>query len=263
MVAMIGTAGWSIPSKDRHAFPADGSALERYASVFSAAEINSSFYRSHRPSTWTRWAASVPSRFRFAVKIPKAITHEAKLADTDALVSTFAQEVQPLGEKLAVLLVQLPPKLALDAEVAERFFDTLRGTLGARIACEPRNASWFTQEADELLDRLRVARVAADPALAAAAAVPGGWHGLSYWRLHGSPAMYRSPYTNEALDGYAAQLRATISEGRDAWCVFDNTAASAAAGDALSLMAKVQGAEGLQSYPKPSADRADNHPAEA
>jgi uncharacterized protein YecE (DUF72 family) len=236
----IGTAGWSISRRDVDAFPAAGTALERYSRVLSAVEVNSSFHRSHRPTTWAKWAESVPEQFRFAVKIPKTITHQAKLVDVDALVASFADEVQQLGGKLAVLLVQLPPKLALNAEVAKRFFETLSNAIDAEIACEPRNASWFDEDADSMLKALRVARVAADPAIGPAAGSPGGWRGLSYWRLHGSPKMYRSSYSDEALDMYAAQLEEAIGAGSEAWCVFDNTAASEATGNALSLSAKLQ-----------------------
>jgi uncharacterized protein YecE (DUF72 family) len=239
MDPVIGTAGWSIAGKAAERFPADGTALQRYCAVFRGVEINSSFHRPHRASTWARWAASVPEGFRFAVKVPKTITHQAKLVGAEALAEQFSEDVKPLGDKLAVLLVQLPPKLGFDADVAERFFTHLRGLSGAQIACEPRNASWFKAEADALLDGLRVARVAADPALSPVAAMPGGWRGLDYWRLHGSPAIYRSPYEEEALDAYAAQIRTARDAGREAWCMFDNTAGSEATGNALSLMAKL------------------------
>src|SRR4051812_24905356 len=147
MGVVIGTAGWSTARKDAAAFPAEGTALERYSRVFAGVEVNSSFHRTHRPSTWAKWAASVPEGFRFAVKIPKTITHQAKLVDADALTAQFARDVEPLGVKLAVLLVQLPPKLGLDARVAERFFTNLRGLIDAEIVCEPRNAAWFEKEA--------------------------------------------------------------------------------------------------------------------
>ena len=71
----VGTAGWALPVAFRDQFPADGSHLARYASVFGAVEINSSFYRAHLRSTYSRWAASVPEDFRFSVKMPKTITH--------------------------------------------------------------------------------------------------------------------------------------------------------------------------------------------
>lgn len=78
----------------------------------------------------------------------------------------------------------------------------------------------------------RVARVAADPARHPAAATPGGWKGLSYWRLHGSPQMYRSPYDEDALAAVAADVWAAPA---DAWCIFDNTTSGAAAANALRL----------------------------
>lgn len=230
----IGTAGWSIPRQYADAFPTEGTSLERYSARFSVAEINSSFHRPHRLSTWERWRDSVPASFRFSAKLPKRITHEKKLVDCSEELDSFAEQVAHLGEKLAVLLVQLPPKLAFDADIASAFLRQLRTRSSAQIACEPRHASWFTPAADALLDDLRVARVAADPAICADAAVPGGWKRLSYWRLHGSPAMYRSPYGDRVV-GYAKEIRAAAERDSDAWCIFDNTASSAAMGDALRL----------------------------
>jgi uncharacterized protein YecE (DUF72 family) len=234
-MATIGTAGWSIASAAAGAFPREGSALERYASVFAGVEINSSFHRSHRAATWARWEASVPADFRFAVKVPKAITHERKLSDCADLAQAFLDEIAPLGGKLAVLLLQLPPKLAFDAALAEGFLALLGKRTTVRIACEPRHPSWFEPEADALLARRKVARVAADPAVVPAAAAPGGWRGLAYWRLHGTPVMYRSAYGPERLAPCAEAIAAAEAEGADVWCMFDNTASSAATGDALEM----------------------------
>jgi uncharacterized protein YecE (DUF72 family) len=230
----IGTAGWSVPRAVADRFPADGTALERYASRFSVAEINSSFHRPHRPSTWQRWRDSVPDDFRFSVKLPKTVTHERKLVGCHDLLDEFMAQAGMLGDKLAVVLVQLPPKLAFEAPVARDFFEALHDRCPARLACEPRNAGWFTDEATALLAEQRVCRVAADPAVCAEAARPGGWRGLSYWRLHGSPRMYRSSYADR-IAGYARALRAEADE-RETWCIFDNTASSAAASDALALI---------------------------
>jgi uncharacterized protein YecE (DUF72 family) len=239
MKPIIGTAGWSIPSKDAERFPRDGTTLERYSQVFGGVEVNSSFYRSHRPSTWERWAASVPSEFRFAVKVPRTITHQANLIDTDALMTQFVSEVGELGTKLAILLVQLPPKLFFETPIAERFFMQLHETIDVAVVCEPRNPSWFTNEADATLRKLQVARVAADPALLPIAAMPGGWLGLAYWRLHGSPTIYRSPYGNKALNSYAAMIQHKLNKLSNVWCIFDNTAAFAATNNALSLAGKL------------------------
>ncbi len=140
MDVVIGTAGWSIASKSAAAFSTEGTALQRYAQIFAGVEINSSFHRSHRPSTWAKWADSVPDGFRFSVKIPKTITHQAKLVDVADLTCAFTEEIKPLGEKLAVLLVQLPPKLGFDAPSADRFFSDLRQRTAAAIASAGRPA---------------------------------------------------------------------------------------------------------------------------
>ena len=225
-------------ARRRGPFPGGGNSLERYSAVFTAAEINSSFHRPHRLSTWERWRDSVPDGFRFSVKLPKAITHQAKLMNCGDLLTAFLEQAQLLGVKLAVLLVQLPPKLEYDASVARAFFAELRARSTARIACEPRNISWFTSEIDEALADFQVARVAADPALNDEAGRPGGWPGLAYWRLHGSPVMYRSSYTDRIAE-FAEAIGASAASER--WCIFDNTASSAATADALALSSALGG----------------------
>lgn len=235
----VGTAGWTIGAEIREHFPTGGSALERYSSIFPVTEINSSFHRPHRHSTWERWRDSTPQDFRFSVKIPKEISHQRKLVGCDEFLTRFLEQVACLGEKLAVLLLQLPPKLEFNAEVARGFLTSLAQATRAKIVCEPRNATWFAKDADTLLERLEVARVAADPARSAIAAFPGGWRGVSYWRLHGSPVVYRSSYIDR-IDDYASQLQHEAAEGRDVWCIFDNTASSAATGDAILLSEALQ-----------------------
>lgn len=239
MTSVIGTAGWSIPASDRASFPDIGTSLQRYASLMRGVEVNSSFHRPHRQSTWVRWADSVPEDFRFAAKMPKTISHGLRLRDAAAPLERFLDEVSGLGSKLAVLLLQLPPSLAFDEATASRFLDDLTartdGRTDARVVCEPRHASWFEADADTLLVEHAVARVAADPARVPAAASPGGWRGMTYRRLHGSPDMYRSAYGAERLREYASTIERDRAAGRRTWCMFDNTAASAALGDALQL----------------------------
>ena len=238
--ARIGTAGWSVPRVHAAHFPQQGSHLERYAARFDAAEINSSFHRPHRTATYERWAAAVPDRFRFAVKIPKVISHERRLQEADADLDRFLAEVRGLGRKLGPLLLQLPPNLPFETGVADRFLCTLVDRAGTRIVCEPRHPSWFTPDVEALFNRLKIARVAADPAPVPAAAQPGGFRGLSYRRLHGSPRIYFSPYGPEALAAIAFAVAADAAAGAEAWCIFDNTASAAAAGDALAAKALLE-----------------------
>jgi uncharacterized protein YecE (DUF72 family) len=239
-VIRVGTAGWTLPRAEQEHFPATGTHLQRYAGRFTAAEINSSFHRPHRPSTYARWAESVPPGFHFSVKLPKTITHGQRLRDADPLLDAFLAEAAGLGDRLGCLLVQLPPSLEFDAAVAEPFFSALRRRSSLAIACEPRHPTWFGDEAAELLARFQAARVAADPARVPAAAEPGGWPELVYYRLHGSPRIYYSAYDAPYLDELAARLRVEAAAGRQVWCIFDNTASGAAAADALSLIARLE-----------------------
>lgn len=85
----IATAAWSIPKTVAGRFPKAGSGLERYAAVFNGVEINSTFYRHHQKKTFERWASAVPAHFRFAVKIPREITHGARLRNIGPLFDVF------------------------------------------------------------------------------------------------------------------------------------------------------------------------------
>jgi uncharacterized protein YecE (DUF72 family) len=232
----IGCAGWALSRVDKPRFPQQGSHLERYATAFAAVEINSSFYRSHQRITYRRWAASVPADFRFAAKLPRTITHHSRLVGALPLLDAFLDEVSALEEKLGVLLVQLPPSLAFDARSAGLFFRAFRLRYGGGLCVEPRHASWFGEAAETLLQQYRIARVAADPALNAAAAAPGGDPSLRYTRLHGSPHMYYSSYDDLWLRAVAQRLQAEQAAGSVVWCVLDNTAAGHAIPNALELL---------------------------
>jgi uncharacterized protein YecE (DUF72 family) len=235
----IGTAGWSVPSQYLGQVPPGGSHLERYARRLNAAEINSSFYRPHRRTSYERWALSVPDDFRFSVKVPKAITHEGGLADCGALLDRFVDDVTGLGDKLAVLLVQLPPTSALSKRVANRFFRDLRARIDTDVVLEPRHASWFAPGVDDWLTKRRIARVAADPARIAGAGEPGGWNQIAYYRWHGSPRIYYSDYGAAALKALKRRVEDRVRES-STWCIFDNTASGAALGNALTLTRSLQ-----------------------
>jgi len=221
----------------RHAgwFGADGSHLARYATRFDVVEINSSFYRPHAATTYARWAASVPPGFRFSVKLPKAITHEARLLRAGDALSRFAGEISGLGRSLGGVLVQLPPSLAFDARIADTFFATLRRRLDVPVACEPRHPGWFEPRVDVIWRRYDIARVAADPARLPGAAQPGGFGRWRYWRLHGAPRMYYDRYDDARLRAFADALGSGAKPGQSTWCIFDNTAAGHAVADAVRL----------------------------
>lgn len=230
----VGCAGWSIPARHRDLFGDGESTLARYATTFSTVEINSSFYRPHQARTYARWARSVPEEFRFSVKMPRAISHERRLRNADALLDRFLDEAGALGDRLGGFLLQLPPSLALDADDADAFFRAYRQHSGAPLACEPRHPSWFTSSADALLAEHGVSRVAADPPRAVIGAVPGGDPRWRYWRWHGSPDIYHSDYPLPRLRVLATAI-ADAGAVREASVIFDNTARGHAIPNALRL----------------------------
>jgi uncharacterized protein YecE (DUF72 family) len=241
---LIGTAGWAISREAAASFPGDGRHLARYAAVLGCAEINSSFHRSHRVEIYRRWAEQTPPGFRFSVKLPRSITHEGRLRRAREPLRRFLDEAAGLGDRLAVLLVQLPPSHAFEARPTQRFFGLLAELFGGAVVCEPRHPSWFTAAADRTLVACRVGRVGTDPARWPEAADPGGWLGpagdgrdaLVYYRWHGSPRMYWSRYDLAWLAARAERLRRWPAAA-DCWCIFDNTAGGGAISNALELAA--------------------------
>lgn len=232
----IGTAGWSITRAVAPRFASPGSHLQRYARRFRCVEINSTFYRPHLISTFARWRDSTPPDFRFAVKVPREISHELKLKRARRPLIAFLAQTEGLAEKRGPILLQLPPSFAFDKAVVTRFLALVRGLYDGLLVCEPRHSTWFTPEVDSLLAHHRVARVAADPAPAPGAFTPGGSPGVVYYRLHGSPRKYWSRYDKRFLAKLASTLRKTTS-AEEVWCVFDNTASGAAIENAQELWA--------------------------
>lgn len=225
---IVATASWSIPRKVADRFAKEVSGLARYASVFDGVEINSTFYRRHKTSTFARWANAVPDSFRFAVKFPKEISHTRAMKNIAEPFNRFLEGIAPFGKKRGLLLCQLPPSLVFDADVLETAFKTMRNADDGPIVIEVRHKSWASAETLDLLKSYAIDRVLADPAPV--------WPAEDfdkppkYVRLHGKPKIYHSSYTDEKISAFSALL------APDSWCVFDNTASGAAIEDALSML---------------------------
>jgi uncharacterized protein YecE (DUF72 family) len=129
----------------------------------------------------------------------------------------------------------LPPKLAFEEGTAREFFETVRELHAGAVVVEPRHASWFAPGVERMLKEFEVARAMADPPQGSAlAGEPGGWPGLRYYRLHGSPRKYWSEYGEDFLAGIAKRVAAE-KRAREVWVIFDNTASNHALGNALRL----------------------------
>lgn len=248
----VGTAGWSLPTEWQEHFPEGDTHLHRYARVLDAVEINRTFKKLPRASTFARWADSVPGTFRFSVKVPREVTHDRRLEDPGEPLAELLEVAGELGDRLGPLLIQLPPSLEYDRPLAEEFLSTLRELREGPDVLEARHASWFDDGPEALLAEHRVARVAADPPRAGTDGQPGGFEGLAYFRLHGDPRTYYSAYRPGAeedygeggdpevgLEAWAERLSEAHERDDEVWCVFDNTAAGEGTGDALALQSRI------------------------
>ena len=155
MQLCTGTSGYCYKEWRGHFYPekfAEADMLRFYAERFGTVEINNTFYRMPATSVLAQWSTQVPDGFRFTLKASRRITHEKRLVDcTDYLVE-FVRRAATLGDKLGVLLFQLPPFLRKDVPRLRDFIALLPG--GALVAFEFRHDSWHD---DEVHDALRTA----------------------------------------------------------------------------------------------------------
>jgi uncharacterized protein YecE (DUF72 family) len=162
-VIFIGTSGYNYPEWKGSFYPADLSAakmLPYYAARFATVEINYTFYRMPNEKILSNWAAQVPADFRFTLKAPRRITHDAKLVKCEDLTDSFCRVADTLGPKLGALLFQLPPNQKKDVARLEAFLDTLPPK--APAAFEFRHASWFDDDVFSALKRRNRALCVAD-----------------------------------------------------------------------------------------------------
>ena len=144
---LIGTSGYNYPEWKGSFYPADLAAakmLPYYAARFSTVEINYTYYRMPTEKILSGWIAQVPPEFRFTLKAPKRITHDAKLVGCEDLTAAFCRIAGTLGSQLGALLFQLPPTLKKDMPRLEAFLASLPPK--APAAFEFRHASWFDDE---------------------------------------------------------------------------------------------------------------------
>lgn len=231
----VGTSGWNYWHWKGLFYPEDlprDHWLAHYQSKFDTLELNASFYRIPRASTFARWQQESPKGFLWTVKAHREITHFTRLAQREPLEKFFAA-VEGLGEGLGVILFQLPPSLKFDARVVSRFLGWL--PKGKRYAIEPRHASWFEPKAVGVLERHGVALCIAD----SGGRFPSGEHLTAefvYVRFHGGERLYASRYTPEQMRTWAEKLAAW---GRRGFVYFNNDFHGYAVENALELKREV------------------------
>lgn len=231
----IGTSGWSY----RHwldCFYRDTPQkcwLRFYADHFDAVEINGTFYRLQRPSTFEKWRDETPETFRFAMKANHYLTHNKKLKDPENPVLTEKRHTEALNGKLAAVLWQLPRRFKKNLPRLDGFIDALKLWPETRHVIEFRHASWFDDETADLLAAAGIAVCLSDAA---------DWPlwdrvttDLVYIRLHGRPCTYASPYSETELTRWADKIAEWRRQHTCVHVYFDNDAVCAAIRNAKSL----------------------------
>jgi uncharacterized protein YecE (DUF72 family) len=234
-VIHIGTSGWSYRSWRDHLYRdlPQREWLAKAARTFGALEINGSFYTQIKPETYRRWHDESPPRTVFTLKGHRFVTHYKRLIDVGESVARLRDQSRGLGDKLKVVLWQLPSHMTVEVERLARFLATLERWPEVRHALELRHRSWFTDEIAAMLCRARVAACISD-----APDFPM-WHAVTtdlvYARLHGHTRKYASSYSRAHLSRWASEVRAWADAGIETHVYFDNDAEGAAVDDALAL----------------------------
>ena len=236
----IGTSGWIYPHWGSGVFyPPDLKQdrwLDFYTRHFASVEVNNSFYRLPDKHVFESWKENTPPDFRFAVKASRFITHMKKLGAPKTATAKFLEHVAGLGEKLGVLLFQLPPFWKVNLERLESFLAYLReqGIVpGVRAAFEIRNATWNCPEVHDLMRRYGAALAFADwPDLAVEEPVTADF---VYVRRHGPTWLYSSDYSREQLQELAGRIQGWVADGMDVYVYFNNDAGGYAVKNAREL----------------------------
>ena len=239
--AWIGTSGWTYDVwKDGfYAGVPRVRWLAHYARHFDAVEVNATFYHTLKPETFAHWREATPQGFRFTIKGTRYATHIKRLEVDAAEIDRARIPAAKLGDKLAVVVWQLPAQFARDDARLARFIRRLASWKAPRHAFEFRHPSWFEPAVERVLAGAGIASVISD------AADWPMWDvvttDLAYARLHGHTATYTSAYGRRALAAWARRARQWLAAGCEVHVYFDNTDAGHAVEDAAILRGLLRG----------------------
>lgn len=218
----IGCSGFSNRDWIGEFYPEDlksGDYLKYYSSVFNSVEINSTFYHKPTVKTLAKWYAETPETFRFFIKIPKSITHIAKLKDVKEQVADFCKYISSeLKEKLGGFLFQLPPSYHFTDENLEGLLDVVNDNYLNVV--EFRHASWWNDDVMTQIGERKIVFSGVSIPKNIPDEVVVNHPDILYYRLHGTPVLFKSEYPKEFLDALASQIK---KADRTAYIFFNNT----------------------------------------
>jgi uncharacterized protein YecE (DUF72 family) len=236
---LFGTCGWSYAEWEGMFYPEKRSKLTQYSNIFPTVEIDSTFYALPNEGTVQGWARHTPPEFSFSAKLPQTITHKKLLdltrgveKDLNQFINTMKPTVE--ADKLAAILIQLPPNLRLNLEKLESFFSILPENL--KCAVEFRHNSWLTDDAFKLLKKHGVAYTVVDEPL-----LPPDVHvtsDLAYIRWHGrgSHPWFNYKYSEEQLAAWIPKVKEASSKAKKVLGYFNNHFHGYAPENALQTM---------------------------
>jgi uncharacterized protein YecE (DUF72 family) len=220
----VGTSGWQYDDWRGTVYPEGmGKArwLVHYTTRFPTVEVNATFYRLATRSAAERWRDTAPDGFEFVLKGGRYVTHQRKLNDPAGPVERFFAPLEPVLDRTAVVLWQLPPRFKRDVDRLDAFLAVLPPS--PRTAVEFRDDDWFHEDTYEVLDRHGAANVWLSSSLTRRhQPVRTGDH--VYVRFHGLSEQdpYRYDYGRDELAPWADRLRAASTDGTPAWAFFNN-----------------------------------------
>ncbi|GAB2464979.1 uncharacterized protein YecE (DUF72 family) [Conyzicola lurida] len=236
MVTRIGTSGWSYDHWDgvlyRPGLPARDR-LAAYVERFDTVELNASFYRWPRESSFASWRRRLPDGFALSVKAPRGLTHAKKLYAPEVWIDRIARCWHELGDRRAVLLVQLPPGMPRDDARLDYFLGALPDWI--RVAVEFRHESWHVEDVFRLLERHGAAYCVisgADLPCILRATAP-----FVYLRLHGPDqhSLYGGSYSDQDLAWWADRIHEWEASGHEVFAYFNNDGGGNAVRNAQTL----------------------------
>lgn len=223
----VGCSGWSYDFWVGPFYPprtAQGEFLRLYSQVFDVVEVDSSFYRIPPPGMVSTWRRVTPEDFRFTAKFPKKVTHDLKLRGVEQPLERFYASFKELGPKLDAFVVQMPPSLKVERDLAalEAFLGLLR--MDIPHAIEFRHRSWFQDDLYRLLEDSGVALAWSTTQYLDTPPVSTG--DLLYLRMIGDRSLKRlgtiQKDRSEEMSTWARRVKEHLEQARRVYVFFNN-----------------------------------------
>lgn len=221
----LGCAGWWYKEWIGPLYDADKSMLQQYSSIFDTVEIDSSFYKFPDKGTILGMTRYTPRGFLFTAKMNKRFTHELCLKldeNTETKLDSFCELFDPLlaQDKLACMLIQLPPSLKRNDDLLEGFLAALPRRYDYSI--EFRHPSWLESSTWTTLRKYNVAYCIVDEPL-----LPPEVHvtsdiGYIRWHGKGEGLWYDYRYTRDQLIEWLPRIEEVRANAKQTFGIFNN-----------------------------------------